>query len=658
MALCIKPSDLPELFRETRAASMLFGLAQVKNGLFNIASSAFRIPVTAVAAGLEQTAGRAAAAVTGQPFQQTQYMSEAVAHLYGFFHALPLTLKTYGRQVKITRDAAIKGAFEKVAERGGTGASIMSAAGKAISPPFEGLRWMDDFSFNFNYAAQMYRYAFRRAKQEGYRGWGAAIARTEQIINEQAQKVGALSSRVAAEVTAKQAKIGVTDPTILRELISKELRRAGPSEFGPEFLDPLVLAERTIFVNREGRGLDRLLDTLEKIDESTFRAVSLLAPFRRTPANEAREFLRGTPIGLGTAAMKYAQAIAQGLDPKIALTRAYEDAAQATVGTMALGSIWYALQGGMIKVTPFYSGKSKALRTTEAAAGESQDSVTIGDHNIPVRNLGSLGQAILTTAQAKRELDALRETRPEGIATSEKLAFLARQATFGTFMGVADQQFLQNLIEMHEAWKNPETSLPQFAQRFGASFVPSIVRAVARAGQPVVPVPEEEAKQGLVRNILAGARQAVAPEGVAKLGLFGEPVIKPPGIPGVIGGIQQETQDPLLRKMLEVGAVHLAPNTNIELKIKGKKVKFVDVYSPDDQVMFGQAKGALQRAYMQAQLTAPGFARLVPEQQKMLLDAAFLRAGRAVDGRMRSFAKFGKRPNYRDLLRGLLPSVR
>ncbi|MGH9429497.1 MAG: hypothetical protein ACRD2L_24695, partial [Terriglobia bacterium] len=212
--------------------------------------------------------------------------------------------------------------------------------------------------------------------------------------------------------------------------------------------------------------------------------------------------------------------------------------------------------------------------------------------------------------------------------------------------------------ELHEAWKNPERNLPALAQRFGASFVPSIVRAIARGGEPVIPVSDETEAKSILTNIVAGAKQSVAPTGPAKLGLFGEPVLRPGGVAGILGGIQEETKDPLIRKMLEVGALHTAPATDIQISRKGVKTTLAKLYSPEDQALFGQAKGTLQRFYMEQQFRSSAFHRLSPEMQKKLLDTAFERAGRIIDGRMRQFAQFGQRPDYRRLLRGLIPAVR
>ena len=666
MSKCIKPADIPDLIREGRNASMLFGPTQAKNIVFNIASTLFRVPITTAAAVSEQTLGRAAAALEHQPFKQQQFLSEAMAQVYGFFHSLTPALRTYGRQLKNSRDILLQSAFERTAARapGTAESAALGAVSKVTSVPFRGLQWVDNFFFDFNYGSQMWRYAYRRAKQEGYRGFNSALGRAEGILLEQEQKIGALSARVNAETAGKLARAGITDPAIIQAKVAAELRRrANPrgAAYEPlltELKTPLQLAERTIFINREGKMLDQALSLLERADAGLGRFISVIAPFRRTPANEAREFLRSTPLGLATAGKKYADALAVGLPPELARASIHEDVGQAIVGTMALASIALAIKGGVVKVTPFYTGKSKALRTTEEAAGQSQESITIGKHNIPVRNLGSLGQAILTTEKAMREHDAWKEANPGGTSYPERVAFWARQATLGTLLGVADQQFLQNLSELHEAWNNPEKSLPQFAQRFGASFVPSAVRAVVRAGQPVVPVPEEEAKQGLIHNILAGARQSLVPTGPEKLGLFGETVTRPSGVAGAVAGARETTEDPLVQRMMQVGAVHVAPATDIQLQIRGKKTRFSEVYSPEDAVTFGQAKGALQRFYMQAALRSAGFDRMPPEAQKLLLDSAFERAGRVVDGRMRQFSQYGKRPNFRDLLRGLLPAVR
>lgn len=657
MPRCIKLADLPNAAREGRASSMLYGPALLKNAVFSIAASLFRVPITVAAAGTEAVVRGAERVALGQAPAQQTFMGEAAAHLYGFFHALPLALRKFGRDTKTTRDIMLGSALGEIAERapGTAEAAVLGAAGKVLQVPFKVLSWTDDYFFNFNYASQMFRFAYRRARQEGFKTFESAMGRANAIIQEQAQEAGALSQRVTTEVTKRMTKGGTiaVDPKLLQKEIGYALRSATPESLA----DPRTLAERTIFIAREKHSLDKILDVLEETDKKTGYAVSLLAPFRRTPANEAREFLRATPLGFATAAVKYQRAKAAGVPIHLARQYAFEDTGQAIVGTMALASIALALKGGMIKVTPFYTGKSKALRATEEAANEAQESITIGKYNIPVRNLGTLGQAILSTEKAVREFDQWRAANPTGTTYPERVGFWARQSTLGVLLGVADQQFLQNLTELHEAWKNPDKSLPLFAQRFGASFVPGFVRAAARAGEPVVPVPEEEAKQGLLQNIAAGARQAVAPKGVAKLGLFGEPVTRAGGVVGALTGTREVSDDPLVRKMLEVGALHTAPATDINIPLKGgKKVKLSELYPPEDQVIFGQAKGALQRHYMQSQLRASGFSRLSPEAQKRVLDAAFERAGRVIDGRMRQFALQRRKPNYRDLLRGLIPA--
>ena len=103
MPRCIRVTDAPNVVREFRAAAMLTGFSQVKNAAFNIASSLFRVPITAAAVGVE-AGTRAIGAVVGQPVPQQLYAGEVTAHLYGFFHALPLLLRSFGRQTKSTRD--------------------------------------------------------------------------------------------------------------------------------------------------------------------------------------------------------------------------------------------------------------------------------------------------------------------------------------------------------------------------------------------------------------------------------------------------------------------------------------------------------------------------------------------------------------------------
>ncbi|MGH9425878.1 MAG: hypothetical protein ACRD2L_06175, partial [Terriglobia bacterium] len=447
MPRCIRGSDIPEVIRETRASSMLYGPALLKNIAFNIASTAFRVPITAIAPVMD--VGLRTLSLRNVPKQR--FIGESVAHLYGFFHALPLALKTFGRESRNVHEALMQGAYAKAASRapGTLESTVLKGVGHVASVPFRGLKWTDDFFFNFNYSAQMYRAAYRQARHEGIKGFDASLSRAGLILQEQANEVGALSAKISARVTAQMHKAGKLDPDEIQAAIREALRSESPQGIA----DARTLAERAIFTNREGKGLDRVLSLLEEIDEANFRAVSIIAPFRRTPANEARELLRASPTGVLNAYQKYKAALDQGLDPNMAAGKLFDDAAQATVGTMALGSLIYAMKGGMFSVTPFYSGKSKALRTVEQAAGESQDSITIGKYNIPARNLGTLGQAILAVEKATREHEQWK-------ATGDK-SFLQRsmqwggEATVGLLAGVADQQFLQNLTELHEAWKNP-----------------------------------------------------------------------------------------------------------------------------------------------------------------------------------------------------------
>jgi hypothetical protein len=392
-------------------------------------------------------------------------------------------------------------------------------------------------------------------------------------------------------------------------------------------------AERAIFVAREGKPLDGVLDILDKLDNQLLGAISLALPFRRTPANIIREGLRTSPFGFLPL---IAKALGKGSAPEIGSREASLLIGQAALGTMAFYTIWQNIINGNIKGQSNRFNPNKAQRDTHAALGNRPGSITLDVnlfedvYTIPIERLQPIGGAILGLMGYKEELDLAKASGAPIEALHEKAVGLAWNVS--AELGLGD--FSRNLGDLFDAINaSREVGKTPAAKRYlaqlGASFVPSGIRQTRLGlGEPFLR-PEESS---LVKAPLAGVKASLGIAGNERVGLFGQ--TKRPGPGGAVGvlsggSVGQIQNDPIIEKMAEVGAYHQAPQISDFVKKLDKK----------QQTAFQVGKGHLQRQYVERVVLNPGFAGLDPEAQRRLINRAFSGASTLADKRAKAVIK-------------------
>jgi hypothetical protein len=598
---------------ELRASSMLWGVGTLMRNmgttLLNIGT---QVPVTATAGLVDvgRTAFKKEAA-------RQIYAGEAAAQLYGMFKGLPKALREFGKEARAVRELVDP---ERMSAFG-------PKAGLVTTLPFRALAASDSWLFKLAFNGEMWRTAYRRAIREGKRGT-KAFDRAQQILNSEADMPGNV---VRKHIEEAKAKLAAADfpieevPTIRRDIVRKALAESGMDEID----DALELAERTIFTAREGRAFDKVMSSLDDINRNTRGAVSLAAPFRRTPGNLMREALRLSPMGFLTAAKR-----ARGAG---AARQISQEIGRAALGSSALAATWMLIDSGLLEITPFDRSKSKAQRTTEQSLGTVSDGVTVAGLSIPVDRLEPLGSLLLATARAHERIRNNPNLPPK--EQSNILTILGTEFP----LAMANQTFLDDFADLIEAVDDPVRA-DVLARKWGVSYIPQILKERTRAFDPR---PKKRPD-----SFVQAVEQAVGlKEGIPKPGLFGETPERVGGLASVAGGqIGRTKSDPLVELMLRVGAVHGPPETDI---FEDKEV----VLSDAEETALVKAKGTYQRYRLTTPMNKPGFNRLPPERQKKLLDNEFNKAGTRINKRARRSKKWNITLDRRKLLQGLMKEL-
>jgi hypothetical protein len=594
---------------ELRAASMLarFGthFRNIGTTVLNIGT---QVPTTLAAAAVDLPATMIRKLKDPNAARQI-YAGEAMAQVYGLFKGLPAALRQFGRNARAVRELVDP---ERVSAFG-------TKAGKVTTLPFKLLAAEDRFLFDHAFAGEMYRTAYRRAVREGKRG-PRAFERAQKILQQEAEQPGIIIKKHIEQAKESLAKADFPIeevPTVRREIVRRALAESGLHDVD----EALELAERSIFTAREGRKFDKAMSNLDDLNRNLYGAVSLVAPFRRTPGNLIREAMRLSPVGAVTA---FNRSQGPGAARQIS-----QELGRSVLGSAALLAVWSMLDSGFLKLHPFNRGKTKAQRTTESALGTVSDSVTIGGYSVPIDRLEPLGSLLLATA---RSHERIRNNPEEESSIPEILAMEYPAA-------MLNQTFLEDFADLVEAVDDPN-KLDRFAKRVGLSFVPGVVQEQATVRDPVARARPESFSEALQQSVGAD-------RGLAKLGLFAEEQ-ETGGLPSLfLGRTGRIKDDPLVDLMLKVGAVHEPPKTDIfdEAKV---------TVSDTEKHSLAKAKGAYQRFRLTRLTSRPGFMRLPPERQKKLLDDEFHKAGTIINKRARNFKRVGIALDRRRLLRGLL----
>jgi hypothetical protein len=609
---------------ELRAATML---TRVGSHIRNIVTTGLNVGTqagsTAVAGGVDALSTAVRRDILKNPNAQREiFAGEAIAQMAGWWKGLPTALRKFGSDARAVRELVDPHRVSAFGDK----------IGKATTLPFKALAAEDRWFFDRAFAGEMWRVAFRKAKREGAKN---PMERAAKILEAESDKPTQLL-RNALDKAKKtlEADFPIEEvPTVRRQFVREALREAGEMEID----DALELAERSIFTAREGRFVDRMLGDLDDWNRNLGGAISVVAPFRRTPANLMREAMRLSPVGFLTSIQRARQLQGQGLPSARMLS---QELGRATLGTATLAAVWGMLQSGWIQLHPFNRGKSRAQRTTEGALGTLSDSVTVGGYSLPIDRLEPMGSLLLATARVHQRL-----TQPgEEETATGPLAF--PQVLFDEFpKAMLNQTFLEDFADLVDASNDPD-QMGRFAQRMGMSFVPGIPQEAHRVVDPKARAPVRG--EGAIGEFVAGVKQAAGIEkGLPRLGLFGmEQDI------GGIGSIPfsrvgRIKNDPLVEHMLRIGSVHEPPKTAIS--VKGETLEL----SEQEKFVLAKSKGLYQRERLTRVFNRPGYKRLPVERQRKLLDNEFRKAGSIINKRFINLRKRG-RVNHRDLLKGLM----
>lgn len=439
-----------------------------------------------------------------------------------------------------------------------------------------------------------------------------------------------------ADETIKNAQL---TPAEVEHIERNALRALTPQSIE----EARFLAERSLFIAQENKMLDAFVDELQK--NPVLRRISdVVLPFKRTPANVAREAVRSSPLGFATALPKlleaggYAQLKATGMPFEQAfvqalknadtagLTRLYDDLAQAAFGTSLMYGTYALLDSGAISIHPYDPAMRREERLALEAQGIPTDSLVVGRFVFPLYRIEPIGRNL----RAAQRLLELSKENPG--AFSNDAAALAQE-----YVGnMTDDVWLSGMGDLMEA-VNDEQKLAAFANKFGGSFVPRFAQDIAtqvRGGERVSRKPTD----GFLWEAIKGPSQSL---GIGKpdLGLFGRPRTTT-ALYGLTG-FSMKADDPLLQ---ELTAVDYFPSTRLP------KIDLSEGESQDAT----QVKGFIQEQALKALTANPQYQSLeTPELKKKAMERTVDRVGARVGKVIRSRKAAGMSLSYSDLLQAL-----
>jgi hypothetical protein len=243
-----------------------------------------------------------------------------------------------------------------------------------------------------------------------------------------------------------------------------------------------------------------------------------------------------------------------------------------------------------------------------------------------LRNLGELGQLLKAGALMR---DRAEDAEKNGEPIPGMLENTARSFASVLPAVMADDLFMDDLSRFLDAMNDDDTAAT-WAKSFGGSFLPAGLKQVVAAGE----------------ELATGEAPDQQRIGEKKLGLFGEEQKRLGAT--LLGAAQGFQPDPIVEKMVEVGAMKQAPS--VKLQDKGGNVPLGE----DEGLILGKARGMYQKALVGRVINRPGFNDLPIDRQKKLIDKMFSRASTKISDRARRLKRTGQPITTRDLLRGLL----
>ena len=628
---------------------MLFGPSTWMANIFStMLNSSIRPLTTLTASGLD------AARVAAFGGERTRFATDAIAQIAGLMQGARDGLNFIKSDVQRLRGMTppaqtdLQQLFETgtILRQGGFRESIMQGSdsaflfakgtktgkvagkvGTGIQVPFQILRLSDNAMFNMNFTGEMYRLAANEARKAGK---DFDLKEIGRIVAGKGRESASLRSKAAAFAEDEMAKsfgegYKATDgslPIPLKALQDDMIQKALLDSVPQDIKTAKMIAEKSIFVAREAGQLDKFLTKVDEVDELLGGAISLAAPFRRTPADIIREGIRTSPLGFITTA---SETIGQlvGTVPKTTeeLVEAY---AQATVGTALYASFTALAYYGVIEGNPTHFEQNRAVRTTYLADGRLPETVFLkvpgGRVSIPLSRLQPIGGLILGALRASEVI------KDEGLKTLRPDILFGTQMQFIKSLGLQDQ--VEGTSDLLEAIISDDPRI-NFAERFGGSFVPAFVRQ----GRQALGIEQGRSSGPGEANALTrfaqGFQSGAFNSGLPKLGLFGETIKRAP-VAGA-AGIAQVGNDPTIAGLIDAGSFHQAPDLLPELRDG----------SAQDKQSFVKGKGMLQRQFVEQAMKIPNWQTLPQDRRKRIIDAAFTRASSIANTRGKNAIRAG-----------------
>lgn len=655
-------TDYTRAMREWRASAMLFGPSTWMANIFSTMLNTAVRPLTALAAAGIDT-GRAA--LTGSA--RTRFATDALAEVAGVIqgardavHFIKSDIQKLRGKQPVSQNAAqelfetgavLRQGRAREAVFQGSDASFLLAKGiktrnlsrtigGGIQVPFQILRISDNALYNMNFTGEMYRLSANELRRQGK---AFSLSEVSKIVEGKALSSASVRKRAGEFAEAElqrnfgegylrsDGSLPVPIKALRDDMVQKALLDAVPQDIR----QAKQIAERTIFVARETGQIDKVLSKLDDFDDTIGGAVSVALPFRRTPMNLIREGIRTSPLGflatplpgnvpgLSPATELVSQFV--GTAPRNAeeLVDAY---AQAAVGTLLYAGMTAAAMYGVLEGNPEHFEQNRAVRTTMLADGRLPETVflNIGEGkklSIPLSRLQPIGGLILGALRASETI------QDEGLKTIRPDILFGTQVDFIKSLGLQDQ--VEGTADFLEALVSDDPRL-NFAERFGASFVPSFIRQ----GRQALGIEQGRSAKATEANALTrfaqGLQAGAFNSGLPRLGLFGEPLKRTP----VLGaaGVGTVGRDPIVVAMIDAGSFHQAPDLLPQLRDEDPRVKN----------SFIRGKGQLQKQFVRRAIERiPNFAELPQERRKRIIDAAFNRGSAVANRRGKSALRNG-----------------
>ena len=211
-----------------------------------------------------------------------------------------------------------------------------------------------------------------------------------------------------------------------------------------------------------------------------------VAPFFRTPINIMKESLKHTPVGFYTAIQKKLKARDPKLGPIASADldeRAMEDLSKALIGGAVGGAVaWFVAEHSDTDSKMQITGagpKDFRLNKLWRDAGNQAYSIRVGDRFYDYSRIEPLSSTIgiaadLVEAQKREDIGLLEIEKLSKAMVATMTENLLRKTVYMSLEGLFDT--------LHE----PDRNLNRYMETYFASFIPTAIKATARATDPVI----------------------------------------------------------------------------------------------------------------------------------------------------------------------------